>query len=328
MLKSRIVAASIVGSVVAAAFIGAPAALATGAPAFDRKPSSLATITVADTDPAKPTYVGPTQNTLSRSALAAPTATFQVNYTGFTPEAQAAFQRAVDIWASKISSPVPITIDANFSALAPGVLGQAGASALYKNFPGAEKTDTYYVDAIANKQAGKQLDPSADIQASFSSSFTNWHFGAEPAPAGKYDFTSVVLHELGHGLGFLGAGNVSGTKGTVRYQNTPISYDLYTKDSAGNALTSFANNSSTLATKLTSGNLSFDSSQVRTANNGNAAKIYAPSSWEGGSSYSHLDESTYPAGNPNSLLTPKIGKAETIRDPGSITLAILDTIGW
>ncbi len=55
-------------------------------------------------------------------------ATFVVNYSGFTPEAQAAFQRAVDIWAAILSSPVTIHVDASFVNLSGGTLGLAGAN--------------------------------------------------------------------------------------------------------------------------------------------------------------------------------------------------------
>jgi hypothetical protein len=65
------------------------------------------------------------------------TATFIVTYNGFTPQAQAAFQAAVDVWASQISSTVPIRITANWIALPPGVLGSAGAVDLVRDFPGA-----------------------------------------------------------------------------------------------------------------------------------------------------------------------------------------------
>ena len=40
---------------------------------------------------------------------------FIVTYTGFTDEATAAFQYAVDIWNSLIRTPVPIRIDASFT---------------------------------------------------------------------------------------------------------------------------------------------------------------------------------------------------------------------
>ncbi len=273
-----------------------------------------------------PTVVGP-----ARASSSGPTAaavTTQVTYTGFTPAARAAFQRALNIWAPLLNSPVPITVDARFSALGPGILGSAGPGFLWRDFPGAPRPGTWYADAIANKRAGSQLDPSADIVANFSSSRTDWHFGSGPAPAGRIDFTAVVLHELGHGLGFLGAGRVTNNRGTVRNSGFPISYDAFTENGAGARLLAMPDNSLQLATQLRSNNLFFDAPRVRNANAGAAAKIYAPATWRQGSSYSHLDEAAYAPGNPNSLMTPIINSGETIRNPGPITRAILLTIGW
>ncbi len=273
-----------------------------------------------------PTYVRPELS----GAAARRAATFVVTYTGFSSAAKSAFQRAVRIWASqaRVVSAVPITIAARFERLGTGILGSAGPNFVWRNFAGAPVANTWYVDALANKLHGSQLNPAPDIVARFSSVFPNWHFGSGAAPAGKYDFTSVVLHEIGHGLGFLGAGNVSGSQGTVRLSGTPIIYDRFTENGAGKALLTFADNSTALSSQLRSGNLFFDSALVRAGNGGLRAKIYAPSVFQPGSSYSHLDEATYLAGNANSLMTPQLGQGETIRSPGPITLAVFDTLGW
>ena len=130
-------------------------------------------------------------------------ASFIVSYSGFSPAAKSAFQRAVRLWSSRITSSVPITISARYTPLGTGILGSAGPNLIHRNFPGALVANTWYVDSLANKLRGAQLDASADIVANFSSNFPNWHFGSGPAPAGKYDFTTVVLHEIGHGLAFL-----------------------------------------------------------------------------------------------------------------------------
>jgi hypothetical protein len=58
------------------------------------------------------------------------------------------------------------------------------------------------------------------------------------------------------------------------------------------------------------------------------ARLYAPAVFEAGSSYSHLDEATYLRGDLNSLMTPRLGMGETIRQPGPIALGILRTLGW
>jgi hypothetical protein len=280
----------------------------------------------AGTRSASPTVVGHTRARPSHAAAAA--VTVQVTYTGFTTAARAAFQRAVNIWAPLLNSPVPITVHARFSPLTPGVLGSAGPNFVWRDFPGAPLPGTWYVDAIANKRAGSQLDPAADIVATFASNRTDWHFGSGAAPAGRIDFTAVVLHELGHGLGFLGAGNVINNRGTVRHAGFPVSYDLFTENGAGARLLGMPDNSLQLANQLRSNNVFFDSTRVRNANAGAAAKLYAPATWRPGSSYSHLDEATYRPGNANSLMTPVINSGETIRNPGPITRALFRTIGW
>ncbi len=53
------------------------------------------------------------------------------------------------------------------------------------------------MDAIANKRAGRQLDPTPDIVADFNSARTDWYFGTDGnTPADEYDFTPVVMHAV------------------------------------------------------------------------------------------------------------------------------------
>jgi hypothetical protein len=57
-------------------------------------------------------------------------------------------------------------------------------------------------------------------------------------------------------------------------------------------------------------------------------RMYAPLSWDQGSSYSHLDENTYPNGDPNSLMTPGINNGEAVHDPGPIARGMFTDMGW
>jgi hypothetical protein len=318
-IRAWVAAACAVPAAAAAAAAFAP----TPAAALDKAPAASKVLLAGPAG--VPTFVRPEAPT----TLGPRAATFQVTYTGFVPAARAAFQRAVDIWAQKVTSPVPITVSASFQPLGPGILGSAGSSFVWRDFPGALRPNTWYVDALANKLRGRQVDASPDIVARFSSNFPNWHFGSSPAPGGTFDFTSVVLHELGHGLGVLGAGRVSGGRGSVRLSGFPIIYDHFTENGTGTSLrTGFADNSTALAAQLQGNNLFFDSARVRAVNANARAKIYAPSIFQPGSSYSHLDETTFPRGNLNSLMTPQLGQGETIRNPGPITLAVFKSFGW
>ena len=117
------------------------------------------------------------------------TAEFIVEYNGFTPEAQAAFQYAVDIWSTIVVSEVPIRVEANFLELAPGVLGSAGTTNLFANFEGAPKKDRWYYSALADALSGRDLntevdslDGFPDIRTRFSSVF-NWYYGTDQKAA-------------------------------------------------------------------------------------------------------------------------------------------------
>jgi len=259
--------------------------------------------------------------------------TINVTYNGFTPEARAAFEYAVDIWESLIESPVPIEVVANWTPLGSGILGSAGPNYLTRDFSGAPTANTWYAAALANKLAGTDLYTSqTDITANFNSNFSNWYLGTDAnTPAGQYDFVSVVLHELGHGLGFLGSMWVDGDQGSWGYDTYPEIYDRFAVNGSDQSLidtTLFPNPSAALASQLQSDNLFFNGSNAVAGNNGNQPKLYAPETWQPGSSYSHLDEATYTAGNINSLMTPGINTAEAIHNPGPITLGMFKDTGW
>ncbi|WP_200799941.1 T9SS type A sorting domain-containing protein [Hymenobacter daecheongensis] len=258
-------------------------------------------------------------------------ANIEVTYTGFTPQARAAFQHAVEIWESVLVSPITIRVQATWTPLGAGVLGSAGATAYYNDMSGATRSGVLYPVALAEKIAGQELNPTTapDINARFSSSF-NWYYGLDGnVPAGQYDLVSVVLHELGHGLGFLAATSYSGGAGT--YGTPPSVYSTYMENLSGQALTNpalFPNPSTALGAQLTSGQVYFNSNLAKAVNGGVRPRLYAPATYSAGSSISHLNEATYPAGNINSLMTPQIGAAEAMHNPGPLTLRMFDEMGW
>ena len=254
-----------------------------------------------------------------------------VNYTGFTPQAQTAFQFAVDVWEGLLNTSVPITVDASFSNLGANILGSAGPKNFYRNFTGATQVGTWYPVALANSLAGKDLDTSSsDIDAQFSSAF-NWYYGTDGnVPFNQVSFVSVVLHELGHGLGFTGLmQNQSGSGSWGFNTGSPGIYDRFTENASGQNLINtslFSNPSNTLGSQLTSNNIYFDGKDANAANGGNPVKLYAPSTWIPGSSSSHLDEIFN--NTPDALMTYSLGYGESILNPGPVTLGLLEDMGW
>jgi hypothetical protein len=125
------------------------------------------------------------------------------------------FQEAADIWGALLPSTVAIRVQARFNPQScdagSAVLGSAGPIQVFRDFPGAEVAGTWYHVALANKLAGSDLSTSDDISATFNSSIdnndnclagTNWYYGLDGNEGTDIELLPVVLHELGHGLGF------------------------------------------------------------------------------------------------------------------------------
>lgn len=135
-----------------------------------------------------------------------------------------AFTYAANIWGAKLTSPVPVVINAQFTNLActatGATLGSAGATSIFRNFANAPKANTWYSYALANKIAGTYLGTSkaAQINANFNADLGNptggtgglgcltgstWYYGLDSNEGvGQIDFVAVLQHEMAHGLGF------------------------------------------------------------------------------------------------------------------------------
>jgi hypothetical protein len=251
----------------------------------------------------------------------------EVKYIGFEgiPQAQQAFNRAVEIWESLLTTSVTIHIEARWTPLAAGVLGSANYTSAYANFNGAQKINVFYPVAIAEKITGQEMNGAdqPDILANFSSVF-DWHFDPDTAPpVGKYDLTTIVLHELCHGLGFSGSLRVSGTSGLFGLASTglPIIYDVPIESFTGdNLIETILSPSIAMTGPLTSSGLFFNAASGRT-------QLYAPSTYDGGSSVSHLDETMYGGTSPDKLMTPFIAAQEQLNNPG-LAYEMLKDLGW
>ena len=180
---------------------------------------------------------------------------------------------------------------------------------------------------------GKYADQ--DVRLKFrvktdSSNVSNWFIDTVFFQTNKFDFVTVVLHEIGHGLNFTGTMKYSDGTGAWGYGKDPAYpniYDVFIKDGDGKSLITYDNNSTALGNALTSDNLWFHGDEAMAANGGQRVKIYAPSQWSSGSSYSHLDYETFNK-PPNKLMVYAGGEGEFVHDPGPVTKGLLNDLGW
>lgn len=275
--------------------------------------------------------------------------TFQFTNAGSIPALDAALDYTGLIWGHHLQSTVPIKVNTYYAALGAGTTLAVTLPNGRRDFSAATLDSTWYPSCLANAMEGTELNPGeADMDVIINSD-VNWYFGTDGNPGpGQFDFVSVALHEIGHGLGFLSIAKWTSGEGSFGYvtladvQPFPTSFpfpDLagkysvfsyYMTDTNGVLLrdtTVYPNPSNTLGSAFTSNDIYFDA-PLSATENGGPVRIYAPPAWASGSSMQHLNESTYPAGNPNTLMTPFISAGEVHHDPGPLTLAMLEDMGW
>jgi hypothetical protein len=266
-------------------------------------------------------------------ALAPPAANISVNYNGFTPEAQAAFQRAIDIWSSLLITTVPIEIEARFTTFEEDTLAVARITSVWC----VPTLNVCFPFGLINQIRSEDLDPDdPDILVTMSSS-EDWYFGLDGRPGeDQFDFVSVVLHEIGHGLGFYDSFRIDESTEEAEYglgdDNIPTIFDSRIFDTEINRLVDedeYTNPSTELTDAVTGITLFWGASKTLTANGGSyPVLLWAPEEYDSGSSVSHLNEFAYPPGVPNALMTPSQSRGKASHEPGPLMLAMLDDMGW
>lgn len=187
-----------------------------------------------------------------------------------------AFTYAANIWGKTLSSKTPIVINAQFrplSCTATGAtLGSAGATQIFADFKGAIKPGTLYSYALANKLYGGEISdtPGAQINANFNSNLgkpgclTNTYFylGLDSNHGANIDFVTVLLHEMGHGVGFQTFTN--GATG-AQLAGYPSVWDHFLLDNTTNKTWVEMNNAERVASSLKPGGLSWTGAKVTQA---------------------------------------------------------------
>jgi len=257
-------------------------------------------------------------------------------------EAIEAFEAAMDIWETHLESDIPIRIRARWRALGPRVLGSAGPTrivAFEEDDPARGiVADTWYAVALGNALSGQDAlesipDEDFDININMSCNQPAWHFPVDEDPgAGEIDFLTVVLHEVGHGIGIIGSMDVDGSLGSREISGQVLAYDRFAEDGNARSLIDpdfYTTPSAALADALTGqrGGIFFNGPLALFGNLGDRVRLFAPPEWNPGSSFSHVDQATF-TGTDNALMRPQLPQAERIATPGPVGCGILADMGW
>jgi hypothetical protein len=150
------------------------------------------------------------------------------------------FNHAAGIWGSILTSAIPINVTAQMNpqtcTATSATLGSAGPQTIHRDFMGAPVAGHWYHQALANKLSGVDLAvANNDINATFNSQLDTgaclgglvWYYGFDGNEGVNIEMLPVVLHELGHGLGFSTA--TSGSTGNF-VSGAPTIWDKFIYD--------------------------------------------------------------------------------------------------
>ena len=258
-----------------------------------------------------------------------------VQYFNFPEEAIPPFEFIVEVLEDLFPSDIPINVAAQFSdQVGAGTLASAGSTGFCRNFDNQIEPNAWYPISLAEKITGIELNNPEDPSFPFDIIVTinaqqDWYFDFNnPQGIGdQFDFVTIVMHEILHGLGMTSGTDVASNLGIIESQGASFVYDLFLETSAlVNLSQSFDNNSLELGSALRSEDVFFGSNWFKINTPDDIPRIFAPPVWNQGSSISHIDEGTY-NNTPNALMTPTARPGEIIQDPGLVMDMMYD-MGW
>ena len=209
--------------------------------------------------------------------------TFDCTITGGAAAAQTATTCGANLWGAQLSGTVPVSMSITFKDLGdPRIIACSYSPNAYSS------GSVYYPSALRNQQVGYDTATTVtDIRLEFNSTFS-FYFGTDPSacPSSQKDYITILIHEMCHGLGFYPS--INSSTGVYGYGDgtMPLIYDTFLYY-GGSRLTSLS--ASSRYSAIRSNALYWDGGNTTTANGGSRVKLYAPTTYQSGSSVSHWD---------------------------------------
>ncbi len=273
--------------------------------------------------------------------------TFKFTMNGTAPPAGLtdALNNAAQRWNNylKISVPIKVNLFLINTTLVPfsGLTLANGR----KNFTHAPVANFIYPTSLANQLAGSELNVGEQDMDIYINLATPMYFGTGKPPSNQEDFITLIMHEIGHGLGFYSDGYVNssniGSFGNIPpaaispittsfpwhgNDSVPAIYDKYIIKKSGNHLVGIAANNSTIlgdSIKFTT-NYFDGPGYANAANGGKPIKLSGGTgTYTLGVDLLHLNDDVC-----NSIMSYCWGLGDTVRAPAVWEIGILNEMGW
>lgn len=234
----------------------------------------------------------------------------------WTADRQEALEAVADglIWYFRVTKPVVLTYAVTgYDDTTVNVLASASAL-LTSNDAGFHRTRIQ--DEIITGVDTNGAEPDGTIRVNFA---WNWAF-TDPVAGNQFDFTTTLMHELLHSFGF------------AVYHPGTLAWSIYASLMVDKDRAAMINPDFTWNTALTpnttgqNGGLYFGGANAVAAYGG-LVPLYTPSTFAGGSSLHHLDDSTF-TGENRKLMNAMLAPGTRIRTLSAVELGILKDLGY
>jgi len=218
-----------------------------------------------------------------------------------------------------VDAPVTVTFDVTGESSSMSATLASAGSDLIGSDPGF--LQTVVQNKILTGQDANGLDADGTISWNFG---RVWDYGSNVA-GNRYDFQSTAMHELLHTLGFLSYTERPGA-------NTGLSwtvYDSYLVTSGGTAVIGgdYRWNTAYNANLLGGGGGLYFGGPNAVGVYGGPVPLFTPSSWDSGSSISHLNDRTFTGSN-QKLMNAVVDLGLGVRVISPVEVAILEDLGY
>ena len=177
----------------------------------------------------------------------------------------------------------------------------------------------FVYDHLKNGSDPTSLVPDATVTFDFG---YTWNSETDTPTGSEFDLYTVALHEMSHAIGYMSLIQPDGTSDISGGDPGVYSvYDSFLELGDGTDLFGAGGDFLGSASDLTSGNVYFNGANAALAYGG-PVPVYAPSTFQSGSSIAHLANSV------TSLMNYSVAPGVSKRLYSSVDLGVLKDIGW
>lgn len=273
------------------------------------------------------------------------------------------FKQAAQIWGAALISPQLVVVGSRMcrfsqsSCVQPtdtctstsGTLGEGGPFGFFKNFANAPLRDVYYPMALANALANANVDANdsqnpnaesvllainADVDSSGCLGGGGFYYGLDDRPGrNQVDLLQVLVHEMGHGLGFTSfVDETTGVGGDPSAPEQLGIYDQFVYWERQHLFWPQMTAAQRASSAVDSGLLSWNGASVNAVTGLLSAgvtasghlQLYAPNPDQPGSNVSHWDTAVSPNLLQQPFLSPSVAPVHGV----DFTICALHDMGW